>query len=477
MKLLALISICIMGAILSGPIIGGDDHDKIAYQTTKLTLKLNSKSIEELKSNALSIEDYVLKGKNTKLIDNIDILNKEFLMKYLIDICVENTELLEAEKYEAVVNNSYRTELFLEEPKKVGGLHDYIFRKDLETLKRWAFTCEAHDRHVTQSHLIGGLHDKIEKMSKEEIIIYVLDMSEKYPGLNSGLELDRLSGVYNISPKFFGKIGGLHDFIFRLPRETLIQWALTAEAHDRKIKNVTLYGGLEDVIQVMKDTQIAQYVLDKTVTYPELNSSETLDRLSLAYGISQPKKLTNTRFGGLHDYILRQNRNTLIKWALTCEFHDRKEKNLQLFGGLHDYIDTMKNQEIADYILRMADSYPTLNSSEQLENLSNIYGIVFESKKSLTFLTLEDNLEIEGGLNDYIWRESRETLIKWAFASELYDRELKQSKITGGIHDYIHSFTNEQIIEYVLRQAEVHKELNNSGFLNGLTEKYGMNSQ
>ena len=477
MKLFSLISICIIGAILSGPIIGGGDHDKIAYETNELTLKLNSKSIEELKSNALSIENYVSKGQSSQLKDNINILNKEFLLKYIIDICVENTELLEAEKYEAVVNNSYKTELFLEEPNKVGGLHDYIYRKDLETLKRWAFTCEAHDRHVSQSQLIGGLHDKIERMSKEEIIIYVLDMSDKYPGLNSGLELDRLSDFYDISPKLLGKIGGIHDFIFRLPRETLIQWALTAEAHDRKIKNVTLYGGLEDMIQGMKDSQIAEYVLDKTVTYPELNSSETLNRLSLAYGISQPEKLKNGKFGGLHDYIFRENRNTLIKWALTCEFHDKKEKNLQLLGGLHDYIDTMKNQEIADYILRMADSYPTLNSSEQLENLSNSYGIKFDNQKSLTFLTLEDNSEIEGGLNDYIWRESRETLIKWAFASELYDRELKQSKIRGGIHDYIHSFTNEQIIEYVLKQAEEHKELNESGFLNGLTEKYGMNSQ
>ena len=41
-------------------------------------------------------------------------------------------------------------------------------------------------------------------------------------------------------------------------------------------------------------------------------------------------------FGGLHDYIYRETRENLVKWALTTEKYHRKLNSTQFLGGLHD---------------------------------------------------------------------------------------------------------------------------------------------
>jgi len=82
----------------------------------------------------------------------------------------------------------------------------------------------------------------------------------------------------------FIAFGGLDDYIYREPRETLIGWALTAERFDRD--GHFLIGGLDDMIGSMTNNDLAKYILDKANKHPELNSSSKLNALAKEYGFS-----------------------------------------------------------------------------------------------------------------------------------------------------------------------------------------------
>ena len=426
MKLLAIISLIILGTIFSDPIIGGGDHDKTAYQIDQLITKLNTKSLEELKSNALSIENYT---------------------KTKIPI------------------------LLNEESPLIGGLHDFIFKQDRETLIRWAFTAKAHNRNSTQINLIGGLHYTIQGLTNLQISNYILGIANKFPSLNNSAELERLSQLYGVSENNFGKVGGIHDYLFRQNRETLIRWALTAEKHERTLRNVRIYGGIHDRLKVISDIELAEFIFEKSKEYPELDSGIKLDEYSSVYKIKNSALIN--QIGGIHDYILRQSRDTLIKWALTCQFHDRKEKNTTyLLGGLDDYIEKLDDKEIGQYIVNMVKTYPSLNNYQKLEILAEEYKIKNEKKKNLTFLAAEDD---EEELVDYILRQSRDVIIQLALACESYDREMKGIHVIGGLDDIVDTLSNRDIIDYILEKAGEYKELNSNEFLESLVLKYQKN--
>ena len=90
--------------------------------------------------------------------------------------------------------------------------------------------------------------------------------------------------------------------------------------------------------------------------------------------------------GGLHDYIFRKDRKTLIIWALTCEYHDRYERKLNVLGGLHEMVHTMTNEKIAEYVLGVAAVYPVLNNAENLDALAKKYEIKYDFVDTLKFL-------------------------------------------------------------------------------------------
>lgn len=73
-----------------------------------------------------------------------------------------------------------------------------------------------------------------------------------------------------------------------------------------------------------------KFTLDMADKYPELESPEELDRLSLVYGIAEPSLL---QFGGLHDFIYRQDLERLEKWAFTVEAHHKQVTGKKLIGG------------------------------------------------------------------------------------------------------------------------------------------------
>jgi hypothetical protein len=378
MKIFGIVILTCIGLLLSSPTpIGGDDHDQVAFKVRSLSERLSLKSIAELKSYALALEEYSRNGEPIMggIHDYVDKMTKEDLEKYILNVALDKRELLEEEKFNSIVKKEETNKGFLagstpEPLGKLGGLHDYIFRVDNDTLVRWALTCQAHHNKITNQQ------DKLEfeKMSHKELIDFVLGMVNKYPGLDSSTELDRLAEQYKVQTKPFS-LGGLDDYLFRQPRETLIKWALTCETHDRTVRNVRLFGGLHDYIDTLSDVDISKYIIEKAKIYKELDSGEKLESFAQKYSITYQPHPHLKQFGGLHDYIFRKDRQTLIKWALTCEAHDRYERKIQLLGGLDDMVNSWSNEKIAEYILGMAAVYPVLNNGDNLDSLATKFEI------------------------------------------------------------------------------------------------------
>jgi len=274
----------------------------------------------------------------------------------------------------------------------MGGLHDYIFRMPRETLIQWALTTEKYHRKVNnQEHLLGGLDDYINSLSTQEIANYILKEAHEHPELDSKEKLDAL--VQQLSAPKQGPLGGdggLHDYLFRLPREKLITYALTTEAYHRDITHLHLMGGLDDYVNSLSNQQIVDYILKQLKEHPEINNAEKLDSLSLKYNID-PKAVHGPTVvgakmggdGGLHDYIFRLPRETLINWALATERYHNGDKIIM--GGLHDYIYGLTNQQLITHIMKEVNEHPELAHADKLNALVAQYGF---SSKSIVLSSL-----------------------------------------------------------------------------------------
>jgi HD superfamily phosphohydrolase YqeK len=357
-----------------------------------------------------------------------------------------------------------------------GGLHDFIWRMPRENLISWAFSAERYHRQVNnQQGLRGGLVDYIFNLSNQEIVSHILKETEEHPEINSKDKLDSLSIEFgfanvNVQGPSRGGDGGLHDYIWRLPREKLINWALTSEAYHRDVNHLHLLGGLDDYVNSLTNDKIIEYIMNEVKEHPELTSQGKLDTLSTKYNINV-NSVHNVQVaspfggdGGIHDYIWRMDRPSLNKWALTTEKYHRNTNNQQLFGGLHDYISTLSNQQVIDYIMKEVKEHPELTAGK-IDSLSAEYGITGEVEKPL--LQMGGN---DGGLHDYIWRLPRTTLDSWALAAEKYHN--KEQITLGGLHDYIATLSNQQVIEYIMKEVKEHPEIASGNKLDALVTKY-----
>jgi len=215
----------------------------------------------------------------------------------------------------------------------------------------------------------GGIHDKVRYMDKEACVNYLVIEAIHHKELLN-MTFFNSTIAYPV-PAAFLNLGGLDDYIFRENRETLNQWALTAERFDRN--GQFLIGGLEDELHSMSDTDVAEYVLKMAKKHPELNSGDRLNTLGKGYGII-PSTAAFLNIGGLDDYIFRENRETLDAWALTAERFDRNGQFL--IGGLEDRLHSMSDRDVAEYVLEMAQKHPELNSGDKLNLLAKGYGFI-----------------------------------------------------------------------------------------------------
>lgn len=126
--------------------------------------------------------------------------------------------------------------------------------------------------------------------------------------------------------------GGLHDIIYKQSKETLERWAFTAEAHHIKVTGKKILGGLHGRQKPLTKEELTKYVIDMANVHPELNSSKNLDDLSISYGIVNQINM-ELILGGLHDYIYKQDLDTVKRWAFTAEAHHNQVTGKKLIGG------------------------------------------------------------------------------------------------------------------------------------------------
>jgi hypothetical protein len=184
----------------------------------------------------------------------------------------------------------------------------------------------------------------------------------------------------------------------------------------------------------------------------------------------------NTKFGGLHDYIFKFSREELIKYAFTAEkYHSEINGQEFLVGGMHDYIGNMSNEEIADYILKEAKEHPEIDSKIKMDLLAKRYGLDQPYHDSDIREGSSSSSTRFGGLHDYIFKFSKDELMKYALTTERYHKEVNgQEGMIGGLHDYIWNMSNDEMIKYILKEAKEHPEIDSKDKLDKLAMKYGM---
>jgi len=378
--------------------IGGGDHDITAYRLINMRNHLNEKSLDQLKVEALKMEKYIHSKSEFPIMgglhDYIGSIKKEELVEIMTRMMLNNQELLEIEVYNSVVapekkltflgDDNSTTETEEErEPKMVGGLVDYIWRQTDETLRQWALTCDKFDKEKRNIHVLGGLHDYIDVLSREQLMEIILKHSRTYSELNSGVSLNKLAMTYGFAQPEEKKeeteplmVGGLVDYIWRESEDVLRQWALTCERYEKERKNIHLLGGLVNYVRLLNKEQLMNIILDYARKYPELNSRVELNNLAQSYGIAPSEEEVLLKMGGgLHDYIWRLPEETLRQWALTCDKYDRKTRNVNFRGGLVNYVRLLKKEELIQIIMDFAKQYPELNSATKLQELATSYGL------------------------------------------------------------------------------------------------------
>jgi len=208
--------------------------------------------------------------------------------------------------------------------------------------------------------------------------------ANEHPEIANASKLNELVTKYNIksskthgagSGSLIGGDGGLHDFIWRLPREKLNNWALATEAYHREVNNLHLLGGLHDTISSLSNDQVIAYILKEVKEHPEIAGADKLDGL-VARLLNPPTTLPLPEAaGGVHDYIWRLPREKINLWALATEQYHREINNLHLLGGLDDYITSLSDKQVVEYILKEIKEHPELNSDKKLDELVTKYGI------------------------------------------------------------------------------------------------------
>jgi len=166
-----------------------------------------------------------------------------------------------------------------------GGIIDYVQAANRTTLINWALALEAYHREVNQLHLVGGLHDMIGVMSKKDIKKYIMTEAHDHSEITNIAILNGLVTKFNINftpHQTLSLALALED----IPRNILINWALTTERYHRTVYDQKLImGGLHDYVNVLSTDKIIEYIVKEADEHDDLNTLEKLSQLANEYGI------------------------------------------------------------------------------------------------------------------------------------------------------------------------------------------------
>jgi hypothetical protein len=279
----------------SNTMIGGDDVDKTAYEVMAMRKYLNQSDLSALKNECMVVESYVNKKENKTLLiggglhDKLRYMDKEACINYILLNALSNKELLNLTTFTTIVNTNTTSMAGGDDVDKTAmeiiAMRQFLNQSDLSALKNECVAVENYVNKKTNKTLLigGGIHDKLRGMTKEDCITYILQNAFYNREL---LNLTTFTNIVstNSTLSFIARDGGLDDYLYREPRETLTQWALTAEKFDRN--GQFLMGGLEDYINGMSNQEIADYIMKMAKKHTELDSAAKLSKMAQTYGFT-----------------------------------------------------------------------------------------------------------------------------------------------------------------------------------------------
>jgi len=131
---------------------------------------------------------------------------------------------------------------------------------------------------------LGGLHDYIGVMNKNDIKKYIMAEAGEHKEIN---HIDLLNGLV---AKFKINFTSRQDLTLDLaledvPRTTLINYALTTEKYHRDINNLQLLGGLHDYVDTLSNKKLIEYIVKEANEHVELDTIEKLAQVAKEFGI------------------------------------------------------------------------------------------------------------------------------------------------------------------------------------------------
>jgi HD superfamily phosphohydrolase YqeK len=246
---------------------------------------------------------------------------------------------------------------------EVEDLNGQLYRKTKAELINLALAAEVVERTHMQSGLLGGLHDYVTSLDKEQLINYIMDRAQKYDEIKSYQKLENFRVAQNLTSDF--ELLELKHMLYRQNRNDLINMALAAEMEDRKDKE-GISGGLYDSAVVRSDEYLMNYILQLAEQHSEMKNIDNLKELAKKYGF-----VNNFEIEHMENMFYRTDIVTLKKYALASEKLHRNKFGIDVDGGLHDYIDMLDKGQVIDYIIKEVKEHPEIQSLEKIEEYTN----------------------------------------------------------------------------------------------------------
>ena len=406
--------ICIISVLL-GLTLASSEFLSATHTKEEIITQLKDYSRENLIKVALAADDYqraklpsqilILRG----LREFINRLSNNEIKSVIASQIIDSNEELSLEKLNTLADFN----LTSNDHQIMGWLGDL----DIEKLKKIAIGCETYSRKTKkQEKLIGGLHDYINFLEKQDIIKIIVEYINQYP------ELGKNGLLLALSEEKLLTNSEVKEFLTTKSQKTLAQLAITVENYVRTKKNIFVIGGIHDYAFRLEKEQLIEIVEKYVSENPELAVDGKLDSL-LTSQLTQSHPI----LGGIEDYLKDFSLEELKKMALEAEKYDIEKNGFRL-GGLHDYINSLTKEEVLSTVVDYIKTFPELRAGGVLEKRAGIN---------------------QGGLVELLKEKTIPELQSYCLSLESYDRKKRGVELDGGLHDYIDTLTRDDLISYI----------------------------
>lgn len=222
--------------------------------------------------------------------------------------------------------------------------HQKIEGLDIQNLRKLALTTEKLIRQITNDNSLGGLHDYIEQLTKNNLIDYISVQVSAHPEL---LKNNLLLNTADLD------IHDIKSFLGNSQRANLLSLARAAEQYGRFVKNRNDISSdtLDSVEDILSDDLLINYIESYIEQYPELKKSNFLQKIA--------KKGLYTQ-AELDKQLSSQPRKTLVYIAAAAEKFDKTQRGSTRAGGLFDYAWSLTAEELKNEIKKFASNNPEL---------------------------------------------------------------------------------------------------------------------